>query len=49
MNTDLYEGFAGRYDLAPGRLDENDPLMVEFSRRLFSQHGVQSVLDCASR
>lgn len=44
---DLYEGFAQRYDLASGRLDDNDPQMVEFFRRLFSKNGVKVVLDCA--
>jgi glycine/sarcosine N-methyltransferase len=47
MNTDPYEGFAGRYDLVPGRLDENDPRMVEFFRQLFFEYDVQTVLDCA--
>lgn len=47
MKKDLYEGFAERYDLTPGTLDDNDPQMVEFFRRLFFENGVQSVLDCA--
>lgn len=47
MDTDLYEGFAGRYDLAPGKVDENDPRMVAFFRHLFAQNEVHTVLDCA--
>lgn len=47
MNTDLYEDFAGRYDLIPGRFDDNDPIKVEFFRRIFSENYVESVLDCA--
>jgi len=47
MDTDLYESFAGRYDLSPGTLAENDPLMVEFFRKIFSENGAQTVLDCA--
>jgi glycine/sarcosine N-methyltransferase len=47
METDLYAGFAERYDLVTGRLDESDHILVEFFRRIFSQNGVQTVLDCA--
>jgi len=47
MSADLYEDFAGRYDLVPGRLDENNPMTVEFFQRVFSKNNVQSVLDCA--
>lgn len=47
MNADLYEGFADRYDL-PGEMhNEHDPLVAEFFRRLFSEHEVHTVLDCA--
>jgi hypothetical protein len=40
-NKDLYEGFADRYDLAPGKLDEHNPLMVEFFRQIFSENRIQ--------
>ena len=47
MIADPYENFAGRYDLTPGTLTENDPVMVEFFRCLFSENDVRSILDCA--
>jgi len=47
MSTDPYKGFAERYDITPNDLTENDPLMVDFFRRIFSENNVQSVLDCA--
>lgn len=47
MKSDLYEGFAERYDLGSGGLDENDPIMVEFFHKVFSENRVQTVLDCA--
>lgn len=47
MNTDLYQGFAQRYDLSPSSLDENDPLLVEFFRQVFSKNSVRNILDCA--
>ncbi len=47
MTPDLYADFAQRYDLAFGAFGEHDPLTLEFFRRLFSQHGVRTVLDCA--
>jgi ubiquinone/menaquinone biosynthesis C-methylase UbiE len=47
MNTDLYEDFAGRYDLEPESLVENDSLIVEFFCCVFAENGIQSVLDCA--
>lgn len=47
MKDDLYAGFAGRYDLEPESLLKNDPLMIDFFGRVFSENRVQSVLDCA--
>jgi glycine/sarcosine N-methyltransferase len=47
MVSDLYEGFAERYDLTVGRWDEFDPAVARFFRRLFSENGVRTVLDCA--
>jgi len=47
MSADLYEDFAGRYDLVPRELDENNPVTTEFFQRIFSENNVQSVLDCA--
>jgi glycine/sarcosine N-methyltransferase len=47
MTPDLYEGFAERYDLTVGRWDEFDPAVARFFRRLFSENGVRTVLDCA--
>jgi glycine/sarcosine N-methyltransferase len=47
MKSDLYEGFAELYNLGFGSLDENDPIMVEFFREVFSRNRVQTVLDCA--
>ena len=44
---DLYEGFAGRYDLAFDRFDEHDRAMVGFFRRLFARNDIHTVLDCA--
>lgn len=44
---DTYAGFAGRYDLASGLPGEREPQAVEFFRRLFAEHGVRTVLDCA--
>lgn len=45
MNTarDTYEGFAERYDW----MVSEDPARREFFRRLFADHGVKKVLDCA--
>lgn len=43
MSTvDSYEGFADRYDLFPP-----DPAARAFYQRLFSEHRVRKVLDCA--
>lgn len=47
MVSDLYEGFAERYDLAVSRWDEFDPAVAGFFRRLFCENGVRTVLDCA--
>jgi len=47
MDSDLYEGFAGRYDLTPDTFAEDNPVMIEFFRRIFSQNEVHSILDCA--
>jgi glycine/sarcosine N-methyltransferase len=47
MTADPYENFAGRYDLIPDRFAQNDPVMVEFFRRIFSENDVLSILDCA--
>ena len=47
MSHDLYEGFARRYDLFYNGFGEHDPAVVDFFRRLFEQHRVHSVLDCA--
>lgn len=44
---DLYAGFAERYDLFFGGFDKHGPAKVEFFQRLFEQHGVKTVLDCA--
>lgn len=44
---DLYEGFAGRYDLAFDRFDEHNPAVVAFFRRLFASNDVHTILDCA--
>jgi len=47
MVPDRYEGFAERYDLAVGRWDEFEPVVVEFFHRLFVKKGIHTVLDCA--
>jgi SAM-dependent methyltransferase len=47
MSHDPYEGFAGRYDLFYGEFGAHDPVVVDFFSRLFEQHRVHSVLDCA--
>jgi SAM-dependent methyltransferase len=46
MPHDRYEGFAERYDLDFAHA-EPEPAQVDFFRRLFAEHGVRSVLDCA--
>jgi ubiquinone/menaquinone biosynthesis C-methylase UbiE len=45
--TDLYTGFADRYDLFFTRFGEHAAALVEFYRRLFAENRVQRVLDCA--
>jgi glycine/sarcosine N-methyltransferase len=47
MVSDLYEGFAERYDLTVGRWDEFDSAVTRFYRRIFGANGVRTVLDCA--
>jgi glycine/sarcosine N-methyltransferase len=47
MTSDLYEGFAERYDLFFGRFGEHDSVVIEFFRKLFAENRVRSVLDCA--
>ena len=47
MTSDLYEGFADRYDLFLSKFGEHDPVVVEFFRKLFAENQVHSVLDCA--
>ena len=44
---DLYDEFAGRYDLAFDGFDVQDPAVAGFFRRLFAKHEVHTVLDCA--
>jgi glycine/sarcosine N-methyltransferase len=44
---DVYEGFAERYDLFQGGFGQHDPSVVDFFRRLFAEHRVRSLLDCA--
>ena len=47
MAHDLYEEFAGRYDLTFGSTGKHDPALVRFFQQVFARHGVRSVLDCA--
>jgi glycine/sarcosine N-methyltransferase len=47
MTSDLYEGFAERYDLFFGRFSEHSAERIEFFRKLFAENQVHSVLDCA--
>jgi glycine/sarcosine N-methyltransferase len=47
VTSDLYEGFAGRYDLFLSKFGEPDPVVVEFFRKLFAENKVRKVLDCA--
>jgi glycine/sarcosine N-methyltransferase len=47
MVSDLYEGFAERYDLKSSRWDESHPAVVGFFRWLFGENAVRTVLDCA--
>jgi SAM-dependent methyltransferase len=43
MKKDTYEGLAERYD----RMMVKNPAREEFFRKLFANHGVRKVLDCA--
>jgi ubiquinone/menaquinone biosynthesis C-methylase UbiE len=43
MARDTYEGFAERYDW----MVSEDPVRRRFFQRLFADHGVKKVLDCA--
>ncbi|NPV07910.1 MAG: class I SAM-dependent methyltransferase [Anaerolineae bacterium] len=47
MPEDLYEGFAERYDLFLGEFGVHDEVVVSFYRRLFQEHKVHRLLDCA--
>jgi len=44
---DIYADFAERYDRFSGPIGEPAPVRLAFFRRLFAQHQVQLVLDCA--
>lgn len=46
-HSDPYEEFAAHYDLFHGTFGEHPPAVEAFFRRLFAEHGVQRVLDCA--
>lgn len=46
MTSDLYEGFAERYDLFFSRFSEHDATVLEFFRKLFADNQVHSILDC---
>ena len=45
--TDLYADFSTRYDLPYGLPERPDPVMAEFFNRIFAEHHVKRVLDCA--
>jgi len=47
MSLDPYEHFADRYDLFFTRYGEHDPDETAFFRRLFREHRVRKILDCA--
>jgi glycine/sarcosine N-methyltransferase len=47
MSQDAYEGFAERYDSPSGGFGQDDPLEVQFFRRLLAENQVRSVLDCS--
>jgi SAM-dependent methyltransferase len=47
MTDDPYQGFADRYDLFYGEFGRYDKAEVAFFRKLFQDHSVKSVLDCA--
>jgi ubiquinone/menaquinone biosynthesis C-methylase UbiE len=47
MRHDLYEDLAERYDVASGPVDQQATEWSGFFQKLFADHGVRSVLDCA--
>jgi glycine/sarcosine N-methyltransferase len=47
MAKDVYHDFADRYDLFFDEFGRHRPVEVEFYRRLFAEHRVSNVLDCA--
>jgi len=47
LNSDVYKGFAERYDLSFGVFGEQDPQVIGFFRQLFAPNDVHTVLDCA--
>jgi glycine/sarcosine N-methyltransferase len=47
MTSDLYEGFAERYDLFFSGFGEHNADHIEFFRKLFAENQVHRVLDCA--
>ena len=46
-SQDPYHDFADRYDWFHGKINEYKPELVDFYRKLFTEHDVQHVLDCA--
>ena len=47
MSEDLYEGFADRYDWFFSQFDDYHPDVKAFFHKVFTDHGVANVLDCA--
>jgi glycine/sarcosine N-methyltransferase len=47
MASDLYAGFAERYDLFHGQFGQHNPEQMRFFQQLFARHQVRAVLDCA--
>ncbi|MGD8628765.1 MAG: methyltransferase domain-containing protein [bacterium] len=47
MTEDPYADFAERYDLFHETFEEQNPVRVEFFRKVFAENGVRSILDCA--
>lgn len=47
MSQDPYAAFASSYDLIPSKFDSHEEEVIGFFRRLFKQHAVRTVLDCA--
>lgn len=47
MHDDPYVQIASRYDLFHGKFGEYDPREVVFYRKLFAEHNVRRLLDCA--